>query len=113
MADSPFTTIQLSGAELRFMLGAEDDAATVENVDAEVILRDGSRWSATFLSVAEIARILKRWQVSGECSSGAYFRCPDLIVVSRGGIDTMGNIIRGILASGDLGSVLTRIDIEE
>lgn len=113
MADSPFTTVQLNGAEVRFLLGVEDDAATVENVDAEVILGDGSRWSATFLSVAEIDRIMKRWQATGECLGGTYFHCPDLIVISRGGIETMAAALRDVLAAGDPGAALVRVDIEE
>lgn len=113
MVDSPYMEVQLYSAKLLFMLGADDDPTTVENVDAELRLPDGSRWSATFLSVSEVGRILRRWEVSGEGLGGIYMHCPDLIIVSRGGVETMTRVVEDILSSGDPGSALVRIDIEE
>lgn len=105
--------VQLNGAEALFMLGAEDDPRTVENADVEVVLSDGSRWSATFLSVAEIGRILDRWQLTGEYLYGAYLRVPDLIVVRQGGLEQMAAVLNSILATGDPSAGLVRIDIDE
>jgi hypothetical protein len=113
MADDPVVTVQLNGAEALFMLGAQDDARHVENVDVEVVLDDGSRWSATFLSVAEIGRLMKRWEATGEYLDGAYLRVPDLIVVRHGGVEGMVAVLNSILATGDPGTALIRIDIEE
>jgi hypothetical protein len=95
------------------MLGAEDDPRQVENVDAEVVLSNGSRWSATFLSVAEISRIMKRWEATGECLDGAYLRIPDLIVVRQGGLEGMVAVLDSILATGGPAPALVRVDIEE
>lgn len=113
MASDPLMKVQLEGAEAVFMLGADDNAKTVENVDVEVILDDGSRWSATFLSLAEIGRIMSRWKTTGECLGGSYFQCSDLVVVGREGLDAMTEVLRGLLESGQLRNVLTRVDIEE
>lgn len=95
------------------MLGADDDIDSVENVDVEVILGNGSRWSATFISLTEIGRIMKRWEATGEYLSGSYLRIPDLIVVSRGGLERMVAVLNSILASGDPATALVRINTEE
>ncbi|WP_449060997.1 hypothetical protein [Planomonospora algeriensis] len=89
-----------------FMLGAEDDKETVENVDAELILPDGTRWSATFMTLRAIEKVMNRWQETGECSSGAYFQCPDLVIIPVGGLAAMLNSFKGIIDSGGPEGVL-------
>lgn len=105
--------VQLDGAVAAFMLGAEDSPELVENVDVEVALSDGSRWAATFISLAEIGRIMERWETTGEYLGGSYLRIPDLIVVKHGGLEKMVEILRSILAYGDLATAMVRVDIEE
>lgn len=110
MADSPFTTVQLVGAEATFMLGADDDPSTIENLDAQVVLDDGSRWSATLLTLAEIARLMERWKVTGECLGGSYFQCSDLVVMERGGVSAAAELLGRLVESGQLRDVLVRVD---
>jgi hypothetical protein len=93
-----------------FMLGADDEVSSVENVDAEVILLDGTRWSATFLSIREIQRIMDRWRSTGECAGGAYFQCPDLVIIRDAGIPAMMRALEDALASGGPHSILTPLD---
>ena len=113
MASDLFVKVQLNHAEALFMLGAEDDAETVENVDVEVFYDDGSRWSGTFLSLAEIGRIMDRWRFTGESLGGSYFQCPDLVIVRHGGVAAMSRVLNGLVDSGEFRSVLVRVDIEE
>ncbi|MBQ1030372.1 hypothetical protein ABZ388_15350 [Micromonospora parva] len=113
MANSPLTKVQLNGAEAVFMLGADDDADTVENVDVEVTLDDKSRWSATFLTLTEIQRLMERWEATGECFAGAYFQCADLVIVDQGGIVAATNLLRRLVDTGRIREVLVRVDIEE
>ena len=113
MANDPLMKVPLNNAEAVFMLGAEDDEETVENVDVEVAHADGSRWSATFLSLAEIGRIMERWKDTGEGMGGKYFQCPDLVIVRRGGLGGMVEVLNDLLDSGQFRNVLVRVDIEE
>lgn len=92
-----------------FMLGAEDDKGTVENVDAELILPDGTRWSATFMTLRAIEKVMNRWQGTGECASGAYFQCSDLVIISEGGLTAMLESFKGIIDSGGPEGVLQRL----
>jgi len=113
MVNNPLTKVQLNGAEAVFMLGSADDPDTVENVDVEVALDDGSRWSATFLTLAEIRRLMARWKATGECLSGAYFQCSDMVIVEQGGIVAATDLLRRLVDSGRIQDVLSRVDIEE
>jgi hypothetical protein len=88
------------------MLGAEDDKETVENVDAELRLPDGTRWSATFMTLRAIEQVMNRWTETGECSGGAYFQCPDLVIIPKGGLAAMLDSFKGIVDSGGPEGVL-------
>ena len=107
MGGEPFLSMTILGAEVTFNLGEDDDPSTLENADALVTMPDGSRRSATFLTVAEVARILDRWKVSGESRSGGYLRVPDLIVTREPGVSAMVAALEDLMEEGD-GS-LTRL----
>ncbi|MEV4874317.1 hypothetical protein [Streptomyces syringium] len=84
----------------RFLLGADDRAETVENIDAHITASDGSKWSATFLTPAEISRILTRWADTGEHLNGHYFQCPDLVIVRDKGVPAMVKALEDIFNDG-------------
>ncbi|MBA2806981.1 hypothetical protein E0500_005860 [Streptomyces sp. KM273126] len=89
-----------------FMLGAEDDKESVDNVDAELSLPGETRWSATFMTLRAIEQVMARWQETGECSGGAYFQCPDLVIVPEGGVAAMVDSFGAIIDSGGPEGVL-------
>lgn len=88
---------------------ADEDQTTVDNIDAEIVLADGSRWSVTFLTLDAIARVLDRWKASGEYKSGAYLRIPDLVITSRPGIASMMVAAEDLIEHG-LDGVLPRLE---
>jgi hypothetical protein len=98
------------GATAAFLLGADSDAETVEDIDVTVTLADGSRWSGSMLTLAQIARIMADWSVSGECLNGAYFQSQDLVIVKEAGIPAMTRLLDGLLATGDFHNTLVRLD---
>jgi hypothetical protein len=105
MDDNSLLRLKLRDAEVIFMLGADNDKESVENVDAEIVLADGSRWSVTFLTLDEIGRIMARWAHSGECKSGAYFRVPDLVISRRPGIANMMAAVEDLIDHGVEGTL--------
>ena|SRR5215207_1752170 len=107
MVDSHQFILEISAGVVEFMLGAEDDPATVGNVDAVVTLNDGTRWSATFLTLDEIARILDRWTTSGEGLGGSFFACPDLVIVRCRGIPAMVDVLEGLSKSNSIRTTLS------
>jgi hypothetical protein len=97
--------LKLRDAEVIFMLGDDDDKESVENVDAEIVLANGSRWSVTFLTLDEIGRIMARWAHSGESKSGAYFRVPDLVISKKPGIGNMMAAVEDLIDHGVEGTL--------
>ena len=106
MVSDPLYRVENQQFSALFMLGAEDDRETVENVDAELVLPDGTRWSATFMTLRAISQVMNRWKETGECSGGSYFQCPDLVIISEGGLAAMLDSFKGIIDSGGPEGVL-------
>ena len=105
MDDNSLLRLKLRDAEVTFMLGADDDKESVESVDAEIVLGDGSRWSVTFLTLDEIGRIMARWARSGECRSGTYFRVPDLVISRTPGTANMMAALEDLIDHGVEGTL--------
>lgn len=97
------------GLTLAVELGG-DSPDTVENCDGWVTLADGSTWSATFLTYAELGRIMDRWKSTGECLGGSYFTCPDLVLVRAPGVQSMFAAVKDLVAHGDHELSLRRIE---
>ncbi|MFJ5711106.1 hypothetical protein [Streptomyces sp. NPDC093105] len=73
-----------------FMLGGEDEEATVDNVDVEVTLDDGTRYSGTVLTVAA----LQRWMDGGTDEyEWLKFQCPDLVITRYAGVPAMMRVL--------------------
>jgi hypothetical protein len=108
----PLIRFKIRDAEVTFILGGEDDEATVEFADAEIALSDGSRWSVTFATLDEIRNIMERWAQSGEYKSGAYFRIPDLVISSKPGLANMLVAVEDLIDQG-LDGELPRLEEED
>ncbi|WP_040839847.1 hypothetical protein [Nocardia brevicatena] len=93
MPDDPYREIVSDTFTVEFLLGAEDNPDTVENVDAILTLDDGSRRSVTVITPDQIETIMKRWQKSGEYLNGAYFTCRDLVIVRQPGIPAITKVL--------------------
>lgn len=96
----------ITHGEVRIVLGGEDPN-TVENTDGFVDLDDGTTRTFTVLTVAEVDRLMKKWEQSGESLSGAHLRVPDLIVLRAGGVASI------IAALDDLADELPIITSQE
>ncbi len=94
----PYLRVPVPGGQVLILLAAKDDPATVENCDGHVLLEDGTRRTFTALTVAEISRLMAKWQTTGEEGGGAYLRVADLVVLRSGGVD---NIVAAVWALAD------------
>ncbi|MFI9387354.1 hypothetical protein [Kutzneria sp. NPDC052558] len=107
--DGPWYRVRTGQFEASFLAG-DDDLDEVCDVDAEVRRPDGSRWSATIFTVAEVERLLAGWADSGECLGGRYFWCPDGLIVREPGIDGMVRVIAHLHDSGAFPEVFRRLE---
>lgn len=108
--DSRPLKIDLGSAELTLLLGEGDREDSLGNVDAVLTLADGSRWSATVLSLAEIAALMERWRETGEHLSGRYFVCPDLVIVREPGASNIAEVFSEIMRTGGPEGILLPIE---
>jgi hypothetical protein len=106
MASEPLYRVEDERFSAVFMLGATDDIEAVENADAELLLPDGTRWSATFMTLQAIAQVMNRWKETGESSAGSYFQCDDLVIIPSRGLAAMLQAFRGILDAGGPSGIL-------
>lgn len=81
------------------------DPETAQEADATILLADGTRRYATFMTLSVVETIMKRWQGTGECLGGGYFWCSDLIIIGRPGFHTMAAAIRDLIGNEGISSV--------
>ncbi|MFF2810739.1 hypothetical protein ACFVT2_26905 [Streptomyces sp. NPDC058000] len=108
--DGPWYRVRTEQFEAAFLPDADENLEAVDNVDVEVRLRDGSRWSATMFTVAQVEVLMKRWAASGEALGGRYFWCSHGLIVRDAGISNMTQVLTGLIENGDVTQVLHRLD---
>ncbi|MBC2875446.1 MULTISPECIES: hypothetical protein [Streptomyces] len=111
--DGPWYRVRTERFEASFLPDADEDLDAVSNVDVEVRLTsDGSRWSATVFTLAEVERLMARWSRTGEALGGRYFWCSDGLIVRDPGVDDITQVLAGLLDTGAFTRVLQRLDDE-
>ncbi len=83
-----------------------------DNVDVEVKLPGGSRYSATFFTPANIVAIMERYRATGECRDGLYFWTIDMIIVERLTLSTIRETIEALLEEGQLSTAFLELKDE-
>ncbi|MFH9354953.1 hypothetical protein [Kitasatospora sp. NPDC017646] len=107
--DGPYYRARAEGFEALFLPSPDEVLDEVCNVDVEVRLPDGSRWSATIFTLAEVDRLMKGWEDTGEAADGRYFWCSDGLIVQGPGIQGMVSVIAKLLASGEFDGAFHRL----
>jgi hypothetical protein len=73
------------------------------------ILEDESRWTATVFSVAEVERLMKLWAGTDEALGGRYFWVSDGLIVRDPGIDSMTDVIAGLIGNGEFSKIFQSV----
>ncbi|MFI7021016.1 hypothetical protein [Streptomyces sp. NPDC050164] len=114
MAHEPLVTVETADFSVTYILGLDDDAETVEDVDAIIRARDGKGWTASFMTPRKIAEVMDRWSTTGECADGLYLQIPDLVIVREGGLDAMTRALVDLFSEYGMDTnVLPRIADDE
>ncbi|MBL7255237.1 hypothetical protein [Paractinoplanes lichenicola] len=103
-------TVRVPGAKIAFVLGGDDDPATVDDFDVVVTLDDGSRWSATLVTLPAIERTMDRWRGTGECLDGAFFQSQDLVILRHPGVTAATDVLSRLVAAGQIPYTLVRLE---
>ncbi|TXL84518.1 hypothetical protein [Streptomyces sp. IB2014 016-6] len=111
--DGAYYRVRAGALEMLFLPDPNEALDEVCNVDAEVRLPDGSRWSATIFTVAEVERLMTRWAGTGEALNGRYFWCSDGLIVKEPGVLPMAKVVMALLDNGEFHQALQRLDDSE
>jgi hypothetical protein len=84
--------------------------AVNDNVDVEVQVGDGSRWSATFFTLDNIDALFAKNRITGECANGLYLWAADMILVERLDESAIRATVDALRQSGEFSSAFGRID---
>ncbi|GGY61615.1 hypothetical protein GCM10010326_65560 [Streptomyces xanthochromogenes] len=106
--DGSWYRVSTDAFEASFLPSPDEELDSVCNVEVLVKLKDGSRWSATVFTLAEVERPMKTWAGSGEALEGRYFWASDGLIVRDPGIDSMADVIAGLIEEEDFRAVLQR-----
>ena len=82
------------------------------NSDVFVTMFDGSRWSATFFTFANIATLRKRWAENGECLHGRYFWAKTPVLVSKITRSEVEEVVKDLIATGEFEQAFERVTNE-
>ncbi|WSD74833.1 hypothetical protein OHB33_00080 [Streptomyces sp. NBC_01558] len=96
--------------EASFLPNGLMDLDVVCNAHVLVHLPDGSQWSATVFTVAEVERLMASWAGSDEALGGAYFRVPDALIVRNPGIDNITQVIAGLIETDTFADIFQRLN---
>jgi hypothetical protein len=80
------------------------------NSDVVVTLADESRWSATFLTYANVATLVASSKHTGECLAGAYLWVEDMILIDEVSRPRIGQIVSDLIAAGDFARIFTQLE---
>lgn len=106
-------TIEHPDFRLRLLLEEGESPESVCNVDGWIDVPGHGSWAGTFLSLAEVSRLMEHWRETGENASGAYFVAIDGIIMRDPGVASILLAAQDLVATGDYETYLIKSeDIE-
>ena len=81
-----------------------------DNVDVEVIMKNGDRYSATFFTIQNIKTMFEKNKQTGECHSGLFFWATDMLIVEKLNLETIETSINELIGEGSIAHAMTKLD---
>ncbi len=75
-----------------------------DNVDVQVKFDNGDLYTATFFTLKNLQTLFNKYKKTGECSSGLYFYCSDMILVENMTIENIEKTISDLINEDELTS---------
>ncbi|KUH35642.1 MULTISPECIES: hypothetical protein [Streptomyces] len=107
--DAPWYRVRTESFQASFLPSDGEDLAEVCHIDVFVTLTDGSRWTATVFTVAEVEHLMNLWAGTDEALEGRYFWVSDGLIVRDPGIDNMTDVIAGLIENGEFPEIFQRV----
>jgi hypothetical protein len=81
-----------------------------DNVDVLVQFPDSTAYAATFFTLENIKSLIESYKESGECDSGLYFWCAEMIIVEELSLEVMERTVESLLREDEFSKVFQRCD---
>lgn len=91
------------------VLGVTDWNHFDDNLDVEVRLGDGRRYTATFFTITNIEAMFRKNRQTGECANGLYFWSTEMVIVAELDITTMQKVVEGLMLEDEFERVFKKI----
>jgi hypothetical protein len=75
---------------------------TDDNIDVEVALANGERYTATLFTPKNITTLMTRYQETGECLYGKYFWATELVIIRDLKLSSIHEAVADMLKNGEL-----------
>lgn len=102
--DGPFYRVSEPGFEMRIPRWEGYEPESAQEADATIVLPDGTRRYATFMTLDVVAGIMDRWRNTGENLGGRYFWYSDLIIIREPGFASMIDAVRDMIETEEIDS---------
>lgn len=86
---------------MRVLVGDDREAAFDKILDVDLRDADGRRFTGTVATLPQIQECMTRWTATGEALSGAYFGCPDLVIVAEMTEEALGRVFDHLVRTGE------------
>ena len=113
MENDAYVVISGQEYDVAVLLGDAPLDPDNDNVDVEVRYKDGRVYTATFFTLRNIDHLFRKNKQTGECRSGLYFYCVDMILVEKLTLETITETIRELIEQDDLKHAFAYADSDE
>ena len=76
-----------------------------DNIDVQVNMSDGKYYSATIFTLQNVHSLFDKNKLSGECDSGLYFSCPDMVIVEKLSVEVVERLVDHLVETRELETV--------
>lgn len=104
----PYTIVQRDKYKLTIYRGTTPLNSNNDNVDVQVTIPNGERFSAVFFTLRNIEALMKRYKKTGECADGLYFWASNMIIVESLTEKTICKTIDHLLAKDEFGYIFSK-----
>jgi|LakMenEpi03Aug12_release.lakeMendotaPanAssembly.Ray.scaffolds.fasta_scaffold3064938_1 hypothetical protein len=80
-----------------------------DNIDINVYVNDGKRYSATLFTPKNIAMLLEKYEKSGECARGTFVWAVEMIILKDLSKESILTTVDALLRTGEIEFAMTRI----
>ena len=105
-----YVEIGTAGCKVLILEGVDGLDPLDDNVDVEVVMKDGRRFGGTFFTLGNIQRLLNSGFESGEFCHGRVFWCRDMVIVRSLSRASIVDSVRRLVAAGELEEALVPLD---